>query len=94
MGSAKFKLLPKFSFLYQYFQLDSTDMDAVFFVRGAHPKDVLVPDVPDLDPEFSTACDHAWARFMANDRLQEWILAEMRGLEGGGLLKYCCRVRR
>jgi len=74
----------KYSFLYQYYQLDSTDLDPLFFVRGAFPKDVLVPDTADLDPEFSTACDHAWARFMAYERLREWLLSEIRGLNGGG----------
>jgi hypothetical protein len=74
----------KYSFLYQYYQLDSTDMDALFFVRGAYPKDVLIPDTADLDPEFSTACDHAWARFLAYERLRERLLSEMRGLDGSG----------
>jgi len=72
----------KYSFLYQYYQLDSTDMDSLFFLRGAYPKDALVPpDAADLDPEFSTACDHAWARFLAYERLQEWLLGELRALD-------------
>jgi len=75
--------LRKYSFLYQYYQLDSTDMDHLFFVRGAFPKDILIPDVADLDPEFSTACDHAWARFIACERLRDWLVAEIRALDSG-----------
>jgi hypothetical protein len=74
----------KYSFLFQYYQLGSTDMDALFFVRGAYPKDILIPDVADLDPAFSTACDHAWARFLAHERLRDWLVSEIRGLDGGG----------
>jgi hypothetical protein len=71
------KYFVRYSFLYQYYQLDSTDMDAIFFLRGAYPNDVLVPDPSDLDPEFSTACDHAWGRFIAYERLRDWLLAEL-----------------
>jgi len=74
----------KFSFLYQYYQLDSTDMDAFFFVRGIYPKDILIPDAADPDPAFSTACDHAWARFLAYERLRDCLVSEIRGLDGGG----------
>jgi len=74
----------KYSFLYQYYQLDSTDMDVLLFVRGAYPKDVLVPDAADPDPAFSTACDHLWARFMAYERLREWLVSEIRAMDGGG----------
>lgn len=75
------RFLKKYSFLYQYYQLDSTDMDALFFVRGAYPKDILVPDSADLDPQFSAACDHAWARFMAYERLQMYLLEELLSLD-------------
>lgn len=72
----------KYYFLYQYYQFGSTDLDHVFFIRGIGPKDLLLPDNADPDPEFSTACDHVWARFIANERLKEWLVDELRLLDG------------
>jgi len=72
----------KYCFLYHYYQFGSTDLDSAFFVRGTNPAAVLLPDAVDADPEFSTACDHVWARFIANERLKEWLVDELRLLDG------------
>jgi len=35
----------------------------------------LLPEGPDLDPEFSTAGDYLFAKFIAYERLQEYLIS-------------------
>ncbi|WP_183580224.1 RteC domain-containing protein [Mucilaginibacter sp. X5P1] len=64
----------QYQFLYQYYQLDACDLDHLFFVRGAKPSDILIPEAPGLDPVFSTSCDYLFAKFMAYERIQDYIM--------------------
>ncbi|MBS1529739.1 MAG: RteC domain-containing protein [Bacteroidetes bacterium] len=61
-------------FLYQYYQLGATELDHLFFVRGARPTDIILPDAPGLDPNFSTAADSLFARFMAFEKVQNYLM--------------------
>ena len=71
----------QYQFLYQYYKLELTDLDHVLFVRGAKPSDLMVPDW-DINPLISTRGDLLFARFIAWERLQLYILSELRALEG------------
>lgn len=60
-------------YLYQYFQLDGTEFDEIYFCRGNRLPDVNLPVAPDADPEFSTPGDFVFARFIAFERLQNHL---------------------
>ena len=61
-------------FLYQYYKLDVADMDALLFVRGVKRSSLLVSESPDIDPEFSTACDNLFSRFIAYELVREFLI--------------------
>jgi len=60
-------------FMHQYYLLDGHELDRLYFLRGASAPLVVMADLPDSDPEFSTAADYLFARFMALERLQEYL---------------------
>ncbi|WP_157682367.1 RteC domain-containing protein [Mucilaginibacter mallensis] len=68
------KFLNKHLFLYQYYLLDGSELDSSYFVRGKNQVNLLLSDGPDLDPLFSTACDYLFARFIAIEKLQEYLI--------------------
>jgi hypothetical protein len=74
----------QYQFLYQYYQLDATELDHLLFVRGEKPSDILLPEMPGVDPEFSTACDYVFAKFMAYERLRDHLLELLSGRETAG----------
>ena len=80
------KLVERFfklnAFLYQYFKNGFSEMDAMYFTRGAEIPTVLQPELPDADPEFSTGLDYMYARFIAFEMLQTEILNRIGGLDG------------
>lgn len=61
-------------FLYQYYLLDGTELDALYFRRGITIPTTLLPEGPITDPELSTAGDYLFAKFMALERVQEYLI--------------------
>jgi len=78
------RFLEQHKFLYAYYQFDMKELDRLLFVRGAKPADIPVPETSGLDPLFATCCDTLWGKFMAFERLAEWLRMELRSLESGG----------
>lgn len=70
------------TFLYHYFKAGFSEMDGIYFIRGAQIPTVLQPELPDTDPEFSTGLDYTFARFIAFEMLQLEILNRISGLDG------------
>ena len=68
-------------FLYTYFQYDMNDLDHLLFVRGKRPSDIPIPDTLILDPDFNTCCDQLWGKFLAFDRLHDYLLDEIDALQ-------------
>jgi hypothetical protein len=70
--------LRKFSeqhkFIHQYFLLDSNELDRSLFVRNAQPPVSLIPEVQGFDPEFSTAGDYVFARFIATEKIHNYLI--------------------
>lgn len=64
-------------FYYEYYRCELTEMDHLFFVRGADVPLVGITEVPELDPEYSTALDYIFAKFMAYEQLQDYILEQI-----------------
>lgn len=69
--------LDKQQFLYQYYLLEGIELDNLLFVRGAETSTVLLPETPDLDPVFSTKGSYLFAKFIAYERLREFLLREL-----------------
>ena len=66
-----------YSLQYQYFKFGASDLDELYFLRSSKGESLLVPQMPDLDPEFSTPCDYLFARFMAMEMVKDWILEKL-----------------
>ena len=64
-------------FLYHYSQIEAAEMDSLLFRRGAETSSVILPETPDLDPRFSTKGDYLFAKFIAYERIQEYLTAEL-----------------
>jgi hypothetical protein len=75
------RFLEQNKFLYAYFQFDMKELDRVLFVRGAKPVDIPVQDNIGLDPLFTSCCDTLWGKFIAFERLKEYLLKEITSLE-------------
>lgn len=69
-------------FHYQYYKLSAVELDNLYFIRGAEVQQILIPEVPDVDPAFSTSMDYLFSKFMAYEKLQEYLLDEIRKLSG------------
>jgi len=64
------------AFLFQYYRLGAAELDRLYFVRGSEWPGML-PELLDLDREFSTQGDYLFAKFMAYERLRERLLELM-----------------
>ena len=64
-------------FLYQYYLLEASELDNILFVRGAEASAVLLPETPDLDPEYSTKGDYLFAQFLAYEKVQDYLINEL-----------------
>jgi len=64
-------------FLYQYYLLEASELDAILFVRGAESSAVLLPETPDLDLNYSTKGDYLFAHFMAYEKIQDYLINEL-----------------
>jgi len=75
----------KYAFLYQYYKLDANELDGTFFVRGKEVQTILLPNVPELDPSFSTSCDYLFSKFRAFEMLKTWLQEKISDLRGDPL---------
>lgn len=64
-------------FLYQYYLLEARELDNILFVRGAEASAVLLPETPDLDPDYSTNGDYLFAQFLAYEKVQDYLINEL-----------------
>lgn len=76
-----YRFLQQHAFHYHYYRSGFTEMDELLFVRGAEIQPVFIPEIPELDPSFSTSGDYLFAKFIAYERLQEFIIAEIDQLD-------------
>lgn len=67
----------QYALQYQYFKFGANDLDELYFLRSSKGESLLVPQMPDLDPEFSTPCDYLFARFLAMEMVKDWILEKL-----------------
>lgn len=69
----------EYDFQYHYFKSDSSELDHVFFIRRHDVSKALIYQNadPDPDPQFSTSMDFLFARFIASERLQNYLIGEL-----------------
>lgn len=78
------RFFKQYAFHYQYYRCGFTELDELLFLRGAEVQPVFIPEVPELDPGFSTAGDYLFSKFIAYEALQEFILEELKKLDRPG----------
>jgi len=74
--------------LYQYYQLEACDLDELLFVRGAKAPAMLLPETQNLDPAFSTNGDYGFAKFIALERVQAYLIDELKEMDRPGRRLY------
>jgi len=67
---------------YQYYKNGFKNLDTLYFLRNAGPLPVPVAEVPETDSEFSTPMSYLFAKFMAFEHTQYYLLEQI------ALLKY------
>lgn len=75
------RFFKQYDFMYAYFRSGFTQMDELLFLREGMAPTVLLPEVAELDPEFSTGGDYLFAKFMAYESLQDFIVGELALLD-------------
>ncbi|MET3115376.1 hypothetical protein AAKU52_003125 [Pedobacter sp. CG_S7] len=73
----------KHAFLYQYYKLGASDLDSLYFVRGIVTQTILLPNIPELDPAFSTSCDHLFSKFKGIEMLKNTLLEKITEIKQG-----------
>jgi len=71
----------QYQFQYQYYKLNAVELDNLYFVRGVDLQSTLLPDVPELDPAFSTSCDYLFSKIKAYELLRDWIKERLNYLK-------------
>jgi hypothetical protein len=77
-----FRFFRLHAFSYQYYRCNANELDHLYFVRGAEPQ--IFPLLAEIDPYpgFSTAMDYPFAKFIAYEQLQVYLLEQLTGLYG------------
>ena len=69
------------AFHYQYYRSEFEELDHLYFLRGKELPENFVHEVPNKEPDFSTALDYLFAKFTAYERLRYMILNEIAVLK-------------
>jgi hypothetical protein len=68
------------AFHYQYYKNKLTDLDNVYFLRKAAPLTIPVSDFSDMDAQVSSPMTYLFARFIAYERIQYYLLERIADL--------------
>lgn len=68
-------------FFYEYYRKGMKELDEIYFLRGAEYPSLPLPEIPALDPEFSTYGDYLFSKFIALERLVKEILLRITTLD-------------
>lgn len=67
------------AFYYHYYKSGASELDAICFVRGAQMESIPVSEIHLSDNDLSTSFDLLFAKFIAYERLQTHIVAQLNG---------------
>lgn len=76
------RFFQQYAFFYQYFKLDANELDNLYFIRGEEIQSVLITNMPDVNSGFSTSGDYLFSKFMAFEKLRNWLIEKMLYLKG------------
>jgi len=79
------RFFQQYAFLYQYFKLDANELDNLYFIRGEDIQSVLIPNVPEVNPGFATSGDYLFSKFMAFEKIKDWLIEKMLYMKGNGV---------
>lgn len=66
---------------YQYFKNNLSELDNLYFLRNAGPLTVPLAEISDIDAEFSTPMTFLFAKFIAYEHIQYYILEKIAGIK-------------
>jgi hypothetical protein len=69
------------AFHYQYFKNEYKELDHLYFIRNSGPLSIPIPETPDSDDDFSTPMSYLFAKFMAYERIQYFIIKQISSLQ-------------
>lgn len=78
----------QYSFQYEYYKRDASELDSLYFIRDADSGSLLMPNVPELDASFSTSSDYLFAKIKAFEMLRDWLGERIAHLKKNPLLAY------
>jgi hypothetical protein len=65
------------AFHYQYYRHQASELDHLYFLREAKPSAIPVLDIIDPAPGYSTALDYLFAKFIAYERIQLYLIDQL-----------------
>lgn len=68
-------------FYYQYYKNGFDELDNLFFLRGSGSLALPIPEIPDVESDFSTPVSCLYSKFMGFERVQIFILKEINKLK-------------
>lgn len=78
----------QYQFHYQYYKLNADELDNLYFVRGVQVQSILMPNVPDLEANFSTGSDYLFSKMKAFEMLRDWLNERIVYLKKNPLVPY------
>jgi hypothetical protein len=65
------------NFHYQYYKNGYDDLDQLYFLRSSGPMNLPVTEISEIENEFSTPMSYLYAKFMAYENIQYFILEQI-----------------
>jgi hypothetical protein len=72
------RYLDQVGFFRRYAKAKANELDGLCFIRGKSMDSLLMPELVEYDPEFSTYADHTFAKIKAYEMLRDALLEEVR----------------
>ena len=69
------------AFYYQYYKNGFDELDNPFFLRGSGSLALPIPEIPDVQSDFSTPVSCLFSKFIGFERVQMFILREIQKLK-------------
>jgi hypothetical protein len=69
------------AFYYQYYKNGFDELDNLFFLRGSGGLALPIPEIPDVQSDFSTPVSCLYSKFMGFERVQVFVLKEINKLK-------------
>ncbi|HVW15813.1 MAG TPA: RteC domain-containing protein [Mucilaginibacter sp.] len=78
-----FRFFRTHAFHYQYYRTGARELDGQYFTREGKPGDIPVLEIVDPWPGFSSPLDYLFAKFIAYERLQNYLIDQLTVLYAG-----------